>query len=192
MRLILASQSPRRKELLSSLGYEYEVCPADIDETVPKDVESIYVPEILSRNKALYVLGQNPDAVVIGSDTVVICDGQILGKPQSEEEARLILSLLSGKKHKVATGLCVCSKEKTRSLVSVTDVYFHELTQNLIDAYIATGEPMDKAGAYGIQGVGSVLVRKIDGDYFTVMGLPLSQTARLLSEFGIFGNILKF
>ncbi|MGN1118218.1 MAG: Maf family protein [Acutalibacteraceae bacterium] len=192
MRLILASQSPRRKELLSSLGYEYEVCPADIDETVPKDVESIYVPEILSRNKALFVLRQNPDAVVIGSDTVVICDGQILGKPQSEEEARLMLSLLSGKKHKVATGLCVCSKEKTRSLVSVTDVYFHELTQNLIDAYIATGEPMDKAGAYGIQGVGSVLVRKIDGDYFTVMGLPLSQTARLLSEFGIFGNILKF
>ncbi|MGN1348122.1 MAG: Maf family protein [Acutalibacteraceae bacterium] len=192
MRLILASQSPRRKELLSSLGYEYEVCPADIDKTVPKDVESIYVPEILSRNKALYVLRQNPDAVVIGSDTVVICDGQILGKPQSEEEARLMLSLLSGKKHKVATGLCVCSKEKTRSLVSVTDVYFHELTQNLIDAYIATGEPMDKAGAYGIQGVGSVLVRKIDGDYFTVMGLPLSQTARLLSEFGIFGNILKF
>ena len=110
----------------------------------------------------------------------------------SEEEARLMLSLLSGKKHKVATGLCVCSKEKTRSLVSVTDVYFHELTQNLIDAYIATGEPMDKAGAYGIQGVGSVLVKKIDGDYFTVMGLPLSQTARLLSEFGIFGNILKF
>ena len=192
MRLILASQSPRRKELLSSLGYEYEVCPADIDETVPKDVESIYVPEILSRNKALFVLGQNSDAVVIGSDTVVICDGQILGKPQSEEEARLMLSLLSGKKHKVATGLCVCSKEKTRSLVSVTDVYFHELTQNLIDAYIATGEPMDKAGAYGIQGVGSVLVKKIDGDYFTVMGLPLSQTARLLSEFGIFGNILKF
>lgn len=192
MRLILASQSPRRKELLSSLGYEYEVCPADIDETVPKDVESIYVPEILSRNKALFVLGQNSDAVVIGSDTVVICDGQILGKPQSEEEARLMLSLLSGKKHKVATGLCVCSKEKTRSLVSVTDVYFHELTPNLIDAYIATGEPMDKAGAYGIQGVGSVLVKKIDGDYFTVMGLPLSQTARLLSEFGIFGNILKF
>lgn len=192
MRLILASQSPRRKELLSSLGYEYEVCPADIDETIPEGTESIYVPEVLSREKALAVLKENPDAVVIGSDTVVICEGQILGKPQSKEEAQAMLMLLSGRKHTVATGLCVCSKEKTRSLVSTTDVYFHELSPSLIDSYIATGEPMDKAGAYGIQGVGSVLVRKIDGDYFTVMGLPVSQTARLLSEFGVSGEILKF
>lgn len=192
MKLILASQSPRRKELLSSLGYEYEVCPANIDESLPGGTESIYVPEILSREKALSVLRENPDAVVIGSDTVVICEGTILGKPGSKEEAKAMLTLLSGRKHTVATGLCVCSKEKTRSLVSVTDVYFHELSGALIDSYIKTGEPMDKAGAYGIQGVGSVLVRKIDGDYFTVMGLPVAQTARLLSEFGISGKILKF
>ncbi len=192
MRLILASQSPRRKELLSSLGYEYEVCPADTDETVDEDIDSIYVPELLARKKAETVLGENPGAVVIGSDTVVICGGKILGKPHSREEAKAMLTLLSGKKHTVATGLCVCSDEKTRSLVSVTDVYFYELSEKLIDSYIATGEPMDKAGAYGIQGIGSALVRKIDGDYFTVMGLPLSQTARLLSQFGIFGKFLKF
>lgn len=192
MRLILASQSPRRKELLSSLGYEYETCPANVDETVGEEAESIYVPEILSRKKALHVLEKNPDAVVMGSDTVVICDGIILGKPADEEEAKAMLRLLSGKKHTVATGLCVCSKEKTRSLVSLTDVYFYELSDKLISSYIKTGEPMDKAGAYGIQGIGSVLVRKIDGDYFTVMGLPLSQTARLLSEFGVFGKIFDF
>lgn len=192
MRLVLASQSPRRKELLANLGYEYEVCPADIDEKVDDNTESIYVPEILSRKKALHVLEKNPDAVVIGSDTVVICDGKILGKPESEEEAKLMLRLLSGKKHTVATGLCVCDKEKTRSLVSLTDVYFYELSDELIDSYIKTGEPMDKAGAYGIQGAGSVLVKKIDGDYFTVMGLPVSQAARLLSEFGVFGKISGF
>lgn len=192
MRLILASQSPRRKEILSSLGFEYEVCPADIDESIPEDTESIYVPEILSREKSLAVLKNNPDAVVIGSDTVVICEGQILGKPGSEEEAKAMLALLSGRKHTVATGLCVCSRERTRSLVSLTDVYFHELSRSLIDSYVATGEPMDKAGAYGIQGVGSALVRKIDGDYFTVMGLPAAQTARLLSEFGINGKFLTF
>lgn len=192
MRLILASNSPRRKELLLSLGYEYEVCPADIDETIPQGTESIYVPEILSREKALAVLRENPDAVVVGSDTVVICEGTILGKPQSEEEAKAMLLLLSGRKHTVATGLCVCSKDMTRSLVSTTDVFFHELSDALIDSYIETGEPMDKAGAYGIQGFGSVLVRKIDGDYFTVMGLPVAQTARLLSQFGISGKFLKF
>lgn len=192
MRLILASQSPRRRELLSSLGYEYEVCPADIDETIPEGTEAKYVPEILSREKALAVLKENPDAVVVGSDTVVICEGHILGKPQSKEEAKAMLTLLSGRKHVVATGLCVCSKEMTRSLVNVTEVYFHELSEALIESYVATGEPMDKAGAYGIQGYGSVLVRKIDGDYFSVMGLPLSQTARLLSQFGINGKILDF
>lgn len=192
MRLILASQSPRRKELLSSLGYEYEVCPADIDESVCTAGESIYVPEILSREKALSVLAKNPDAVVLGSDTVVICDGKILGKPENGEEARLMLRLLSGKKHTVATGLCVCSREKTRSLVSLTDVYFYDLSDELIDAYVETGEPMDKAGAYGIQGIGSALVRKIDGDYYTVMGLPVGQVARLLSEFGVSGKFLKF
>lgn len=192
MRLILASQSPRRREILSSLGYEYEVCPADIDETIPEDTESIFVPELLSRQKALAVLKDNPEAVVIGSDTVVICEGAILGKPSSEEEAKAMLSLLSGRKHTVATGLCVCSNEKTRSLVSTTDVYFYDLSSKLIDAYVRTGEPMDKAGAYGIQGVGCALVRKIDGDYFTVMGLPAAQTARLLDEFEIKGKILDF
>lgn len=192
MRLILASQSPRRRELLSSIGYEYEVCPADVDESVPEGTDSLCVPEMLSRKKALAVLKDNPDAVVIGSDTVVICEGRILGKPESEEEAAMMLRLLSGKKHKVATGLCVCSNEKTRSLVSVTDVCFFELSEALIDSYIKTGEPMDKAGAYGIQGIGSALVKKIDGDYFTVMGLPVAATARLLSQFGVNGKFLKF
>lgn len=192
MNLILASQSPRRKELLSSLGYEYEALPADIDESVGTDTESIYVPEIIARKKALAVLEKRRDCVVLGSDTVVICDGKILGKPSDKEEAKLMLRLLSGKKHVVATGVCVCDKNQTRSFVSVTDVYFHPLSDELIEEYAATNEPLDKAGAYGIQGAGSVLVKKIDGDYFTVMGLPVAQAARLLAEFGIYGKFLNF
>ncbi|MBR2315272.1 MAG: septum formation inhibitor Maf [Clostridia bacterium] len=189
MKLILASASPRRKELLKNAGYEYEVCPADIDETMPQGVEPETACEILSRKKAQAVLEENPDAVVLGSDTIVVLGNTILGKPENEEDAKAMLRALSGRVHQVYTGLCVCGKDKTLSLVSRADVRFYNLSDAVIDAYIATKEPMDKAGAYGIQGVGSMLVKSIEGDYFTIVGLPLSKAARMLGEFGIKGYL---
>jgi len=189
MKLILASASPRRKELLKNAGYEYEVCPADIDETMPEGVEPETACEILSRKKAQAVLEENPDAVVLGSDTIVVLGNTILGKPEDKEAARAMLRALSGRVHQVYTGLCVCSKDRTLSLVSRADVRFYPLSDELIDAYIATNEPMDKAGAYGIQGVGSMLVKSIEGDYFTIVGLPVAKAARMLGEFGIKGYL---
>lgn len=189
MRFVLASASPRRKELLKNAGYEYEVCPADIDETMPEGVEPEVACEILARKKAQAVLEENPDAVVLGSDTIVVLGNKILGKPENEGDARVMLKALSGRVHQVYTGLCVCSKDKTLSLVSEADVRFYELSDEIIDAYIKTGEPMDKAGAYGIQAIGSMLVKSIEGDYFTIVGLPVAKAARMLSEFGIEGHL---
>lgn len=189
MKLILASASPRRKELLKNAGYEYEVCPADIDESTPEGVEPQVACEILARKKAQAVLSENPDSVVLGSDTIVVLGNRILGKPQDEADAKAMLRELSGRVHQVYTGLCVCSKDKTLSLVSCADVRFYELSEEVIDAYIGTKEPMDKAGAYGIQGIGSMLVKSIEGDYFTIVGLPLSKAARMLAEFGIKGHL---
>lgn len=189
MRFILASASPRRKELLSAAGFSYEVQPADINEIVPIGTPTECVAETLAKQKALSVLEKNIDGTVLGSDTIVVLDGKILGKPHTADEAAEMLHLLSGREHQVYTGVCVCNKEKTRSLTSCANVYFHQLSDGLIDAYIATGEPMDKAGAYGAQGLGSMLVKKIDGDFFTVMGLPISEVARLLSDFGVQGTL---
>ncbi len=189
MRFVLASASPRRKELLKNAGYEYEVCPADIDETTPEGVEPQVACEILARKKAQAVLKANPDAVVLGSDTIVVLGNKILGKPENESDAKAMLKALSGRVHQVCTGLCVCSKDKTLSMVSEADVRFYELSDEMIDAYIATGEPMDKAGAYGIQAIGSMLVKSIDGDYFTIVGLPVAKAARMLAEFGINGYL---
>lgn len=189
MKFILASASPRRKELLSGCGYEYEVCPADIDENIEEFADPKVACEILSRRKALAVLENNPDAVVLGSDTIVVIDDKILGKPKDREDGKKMLKMLSGRTHQVYTGLCVCSKDKTRSLVSKADVSFYELSNETIEGYINTGEPMDKAGAYGIQGTGSILVKSISGDYFTIVGLPIAKASRLLAEFGIYGSV---
>lgn len=189
MRFILASASPRRKELLTSAGFTYEVHPADIEEKIPCGTPTESVAEVLAKQKAESVLEKYPDAVVLGSDTIVVLDRKILGKPHDKTEASEMLHSLSGRKHQVYTGLCVCSKNKTVSLTSCTDVYFHKLSDELINAYIETGEPMDKAGAYGAQGLGSILVEKIDGDFFTVMGLPIAESVRLLAEFGIKGTL---
>lgn len=189
MRFILASASPRRKELLKNAGYEYEVCPADIDETLDSGLEPKVACEILARKKAQAVLEENPDAVVLGSDTIVVLGNRILGKPENDEEAALMLRALSGRVHQVYTGLCICSKEKTLSLVSEANVRFYELSDATIEAYIKTNEHKDKAGSYGIQGVGSMLVRSIEGDYFTIVGLPIAKAARMLEEFGVKGNL---
>ncbi len=187
MKFILASASPRRKELLSKAGFEYEVCPADIDETLPDGINAEEAVRILAEKKAAYVLEKNPGAVVLGADTVVVLDGKILGKPKDAEDAKIMLMSLSGREHKVCTGICVCSAEKKISKTESAKVYFYPFGEKTAERYVESGEPMDKAGAYGIQGIGSVLVRKIDGDFFTIMGLPIAEAVRMLSEFSVTG-----
>lgn len=177
---ILASGSPRRKELLSLFLPEFEILVSGCDEFVPKGTPAEKVPAILAEQKALAVAKLRPDDIVIGSDTVVVLNGEIFGKPKSEAHAHAMLKALSGKKHFVYTGVAVAEKGEVRSFVQKTEVEFYELSDETIEKYIATGEPMDKAGAYGIQGKGSVLVKGIVGDYFNVMGLPVAETARFL------------
>lgn len=177
---ILASGSPRRKELLSLIIPEYEVLVSGCEEFVPEGTPAEKVPAILAEQKALAVAKLRPEDTVIGSDTVVVLDNEIFGKPKDETHAHSMLRSLSGKKHFVYTGVAVAEKGSVRSFVQKTEVEFYELSDETIEKYIATGEPMDKAGAYGIQGKGSVLVKGITGDYFNVMGLPVAETARFL------------
>ncbi|MBR3935146.1 MAG: septum formation inhibitor Maf [Oscillospiraceae bacterium] len=177
---ILASGSPRRKELLSLIIPEYEVLVSGCEEFVPEGTPAEKVPAILAEQKALAVAKLRPEDTVIGSDTVVVLGGEIFGKPKDKAHAHSMLRALSGKKHFVYTGVAVAEKGSVRSFVQKTEVEFYELSDENIDNYIATGEPMDKAGAYGIQGKGSVLVKGITGDYFNVMGLPVAETARFL------------
>ncbi|NLL02948.1 MAG: septum formation inhibitor Maf [Clostridiales bacterium] len=191
MKLVLASASPRRCEILKNAGYKFDVCPAQIDETIGKTSPSEAVCT-LSKNKAKAVfesLENKENVAVLGSDTIVVLDGKILGKPKNEAEAVSMLTCLSGKKHKVYTGVCVVTKSQTRSFFDCTTVEFYSLSDTLIKAYVKTGEPMDKAGAYGIQGKGSMLVKSINGDFFSVMGLPIAKTAKALKEVGVKGLI---
>ena len=189
--IILASASPRRKELLEKLDLEFSVCPADIDESLLPDEDAGMYPLRTAVQKAMAVAKTTEDALVIAADTVVAVDDDILGKPRDEAEAKAMLQRLSGREHIVITGIGVVDTASGRTLSATeqTIVYFHPLRDEEIDAYIATGECMDKAGSYGIQGKGSLLVRKIDGDYFNVMGLPLSRLYRLLLN--IDADILK-
>ena len=178
--LILSSCSPRRRELLNLITDEFEVLVSGCDEFIPEGTPAEKVPAILAEQKALAVAKLRPDDTVIGSDTVVVLNGEIFGKPKSKEHAHAMLRALSGKKHFVYTGVAVAEKGEVRSFVQKTEVEFYELSDETIDKYIETLEPMDKAGAYGIQGKGSVLVKGIVGDYFNVMGLPVAETARFL------------
>lgn len=182
-RIILASASPRRRELMKLAGYDFEVICADIVEAVPENVQPQEVVMSLALQKAQAVAAENEDAVVVGSDTVVALDGKNLGKPHSESEACEMLRLLSGRTHKVFTGVAVVGDGKEKSFFDETDVEFYSLGEDEIKKYVATGEPMDKAGAYGIQGKGSVLVKKINGDFFNVMGLPIAKLYREMSDF---------
>ncbi|MBQ2861885.1 MAG: septum formation protein Maf [Oscillospiraceae bacterium] len=177
---ILASGSPRRKELLSLIVPEYEILVSGCEESVPECNPAEKVPAILAEQKALAVASLRPKDTVIGSDTVVVLDDEIFGQPKDFAHAHQMLRALSGKRHFVYTGVAVAEKGGVRSFVQKTEVEFYELSDETIDNYIATGEPMDKAGAYGIQGKGSVLVKGITGDYFNVMGLPVAETARFL------------
>ena len=184
MKLILASQSPRRRELLTMLGLEFTVQAADIDETMDPDLPPAEAVQAVSRKKAAAI--QAPaDTVILAADTVVVIDGRILGKPHSTEEAAQMLRLLSGREHTVITAMTLRCGEKECCEAVCTGVKFRELTDAEIAAYIRTGESMDKAGAYAVQGVGAVLIEEIHGDYYTVMGLPLCTLGRRLQEFGI-------
>lgn len=179
--IILASQSPRRQELLKLITSDFEIKVSNVDETLPDKIMPKEAVMYLSKIKAEpFADGDN---IVIGADTVVALDGKILGKPKNEESAREMLRFLSGRTHSVFTGVTLANNKKTKTFAVETKVKFFELTNEEIDAYIKTKEPFDKAGAYGIQGYGSLLVEKIDGDYFNVVGLPVSTLARELKAF---------
>lgn len=181
MQLILASGSPRRKELLSLFRIPFTVIPADVDETM--DPANAPCDEVarLSAKKARAVK-REPDDVVIAADTIVVCEGKVLGKPKSEENAYHMLSLLSGRDHQVMTGCTVLRGEKCETFTEVTDLHFRTLSEREIRAYIASGEPMDKAGAYGIQGGAALFCRRMEGDYYNVMGLPVCRLWQTLQS----------
>lgn len=181
MQLILASGSPRRKELLSLFRIPFTVVPADVDETMDPAKAPCDEVARLSAKKARAVK-REPDDVVIAADTIVVCEGKVLGKPKSEENAYHMLSLLSGRDHQVMTGCTVLRGEKCETFTEVTDLHFRTLSEREIRAYIASGEPMDKAGAYGIQGGAALFCRRMEGDYYNVMGLPVCRLWQTLQS----------
>lgn len=185
--LILASQSPRRRYLLEQAGLKFSIIPSDIDETtVPMSSPDTYV-RILSEAKAENVSKKHPEKWVIGADTIVLKDGAILGKPGSRAEARTMLKHLSGRTHQVFTGYCICCSAKNRifSETIKTEVLFKNLTHEEIEWYIHTKEPFDKAGAYAIQGLGTFLVKSINGSYTNVVGLPVCEVIEFLIKEGV-------
>ena len=181
MNVILASQSPRRKELLGLFHIPFCVRVADIDETMTPGAAPYSEVARISRLKALAV-ERNPDDLVIAADTIVVCDGHILGKPADEEAAKDMLRLLSGRDHQVMTGMTVLYRDRAAVVTEVTDIHFRDLTEKEVDDYVASGEPMDKAGAYGIQGGAALFCSRLEGDYYNVVGLPVCRLAQILKE----------
>ena len=184
-RVILASQSPRRRELLTLIGIPHEVLPANVDESVLLGEAPAPHCERLARAKVEALARWHDDAIVIGSDTIVVIDGDILGKPRDAADAVAMLQRLRGRTHTVLTAVAVCYRGQVLSGVEAVSVTFRPIDDARIAAYVATGEPMDKAGAYGIQGYGATNIERIDGDYFAVMGLPLGRMVALLAEHGL-------
>jgi septum formation protein len=188
MALFLASQSPRRRELLATLGVEFKLISADIDETpLPSEDPEDYVRRLAieKASAGLQLCDASKTAWVLGSDTSVIVDNQILGKPESKQHFVEMMALLSDREHQVLTSIALVSADQMYSDVITTSVRFIPLSTNLIDQYWETGEPQDKAGGYGIQGFGSALVAQIQGSYSAVVGLPLHETAKILSKAGL-------
>jgi len=184
MALILASQSPRRRELLGQLGLTFTVRVADIDEAMdPRLPPEEAVAEVSAKKAAAVSAGQ--EDVVIAADTIVVLGSTVLGKPHSPQEAEEMLLSLSGRTHRVMTGVTVRRGEESRSFTEITEVVFRTLTETEVRAYVATGDPMDKAGSYGIQGLAALFVESLRGDYFNVMGLPLCALGRVLRQFGV-------
>ncbi|PWM22187.1 MAG: septum formation inhibitor Maf [Oscillospiraceae bacterium] len=186
MKLILASASPRRRELLRLITEDFLVHNSNAEETLPPDLSPAAAVELLARRKALSVQRQFPQDAVIGSDTVVALGGTILGKPTDPADACAMLSRLSGRSHEVFTGVCLALPNAApHTFVSRAQVHFSPMTGEEIRAYVESGEPMDKAGAYGIQGKGARFVEQIEGDYYTVMGLPVCKLYHLMRELGL-------
>ena len=181
--VVLASASPRRKELISLAFENVLVRPSAFEEKVPAGISEEEVSVFLARGKAIDVASVCADLPVIGCDTVVVSEGEILNKPKNEDEAIKMLHLLSGKKHLVCTGCSIFFQGRSRDFCERTEVEFYSLSSGLIHSYVQTGEPLDKAGAYGIQGYGSLLVKRISGDYFNVVGLPISRLYREFMDF---------
>jgi septum formation protein len=190
-KIILASASPRRKELLEKIGLKFEIDASNCAEEIGPALEPDELVRRISLAKAKSVAPRHKDALIIAADTIGVIGKKLLGKPHTADEARKMLAQISGKSHEVITGFTVLDTEtnKVFSGTVSTLVYIKELTKKEIDAYVQIGEPLDKAGAYGIQGMGAVIVEKIEGDYYNVMGLPLSALAGVLQEFGI--NVLE-
>lgn len=182
MDVVLASSSPRRREIMGILTNDFLCVPPDINEVAPEEVSIEMHPQYIATQKAKYVSKGYRGSLVIACDTSVIIDGKILNKPQNTDHARRMLKSLSGKIHKVITGCCISYESFERSFSVTTDVEFFELTDNEIESYIKTNEPYDKAGGYGIQGHGALFVKCITGDYYNVVGLPISRIAREASE----------
>lgn len=186
-KLVLASASPRRQGLMEMLGFNFTIVPSNINEEEYKDLNPIDMVKDLARAKAEEIAGLVEDTVVIGSDTIVVLDDKILGKPSDQSEAMAILKKLQNRKHSVLTGIAVWDTVSGKVLVDYdkTDVFMGSIKDEDILEYVKTDEPMDKAGAYGIQGIGGIFVEKIEGSYFTVMGLPIHKLVKMLKGFDI-------
>ena len=181
--MILASQSPRRRELLSLITEDFRIIPAKGEELLPAKISPENAVLTLSEQKADEIFVEHKDELIIAADTIVAIDGKILGKPRDENDAFSMLKTLSGRVHEVFTGVCVVFPNgRKERFFEETKVEFYPLSTEQIEAYIKTGEPMDKAGAYGIQGKGALLVKRIDGDYYNVMGLPVAKLSRVIAD----------
>lgn len=187
-KIILASASPRRAELLKQIGIDFEVVPSHAVEEFEEGIFPDQLVRDLALTKALQVARNFSSGYIIGADTIVVLNGKILGKPNGPSEAAMMLSMLSGAEHSVFTGVAIVGLPDKQQIVNYveTKVKFRQLTEDDIARYIATGEPFDKAGAYGIQGRGAVLVEKINGCYFNVVGLPLAKLIDMFKDFGVF------
>ena len=183
MNIILASASPRRRELMKLITDDFTAVSVDIDESIPQNADIRSFSVTLAEKKAKTASVKYPDCIVIGCDTTVICDGKILGKPHDRNNAREFMHMLSGCTHLVKTGCCIMYNDKMTSFSVDTYVTFRNLTDNDIEHYISTDEPYDKAGGYGIQGKGALLIKKINGDYLNVVGLPVSELNQQLKKF---------
>lgn len=182
MKIVLASGSPRRRELMNYITEDFIVCTSNAEENLPYGIDPFKAAEYLAVQKASAAATERPDDIVIGCDTIVIVDGKILGKPSGEEDARNMLRTLSGRTHDVVTGCAVACGGEIQSFSEKTGVSFYALSEEEIEEYLATGEPFDKAGGYGIQGKGALFVSGIKGDYYNVVGLPIAALSRKLRE----------
>lgn len=182
IKYVLASKSPRRAELMRYITPDFEILPADCEETIPDGIDPFEAPEFLAVQKALNVQKKRPDSLVIGCDTVVILDGEIMGKPHDMDDAFRMLRALSGRVHAVVSGVCICFKGRTLSFTQKTAVEFYPLTDEDISEYISSSSPLDKAGSYGIQDKGGLFVKSISGDHYNVIGLPLARLNQELKK----------